>query len=78
MRETETVMAHYPENVDLSWSGNNAPYDLFQSTDCGNVTATPFDSVSGNSYADVTPPAAALVCYRVFATAPGPAPPPAP
>ena len=65
-------------NVDLSWSGNNAPYALYESTDCGNVAASPLDTVSVNSYLDVAPPAGALVCYRVFATAPGPAPPPGP
>jgi hypothetical protein len=63
-------------NVDLTWSGNNSPYDVYQATDCTNVFGSLFDSSAGNTYNDITPPGASLVCYSVLATAPGPAPPP--
>jgi len=65
-----------PQHVDLIWSGNNPPYDVFQATDCANVFAQYYDTTGGNAYPDVTSPAASLVCYQVLATAPGPAPPP--
>ncbi len=66
------------ENAALLWSGNNPPYDVFRSSNCTNVTNTPpLTTVSGNSYAETSSPMVDLLCYRVFATAPGPAPPPA-
>ena len=66
-----------PGNVDLSWSGNNTPYEIFEATDCTNVFSYPFGTTSANNYDDITPPSG-LVCYNVLATAPGPAPPPNP
>ena len=65
-----------PGNVDLSWSGNNAPYDVYEAVDCANVFASPFDVTSSNNYDDITPPVASLVCYSILATAPGPVQPP--
>jgi hypothetical protein len=65
-----------PGNVDLTWSGNNSPYDIFEATDCTNVYAAYYDMTPSNSYPDITPPVADLTCYSVLATAPGPAPPP--
>jgi hypothetical protein len=61
-------------NVDLSWSGNNPPYDIYQATDCSNVFAGYFDTTAANSYPDVAPPEAGLVCFNVLASAPGPVP----
>jgi len=63
-------------NIDLSWSGNNAPYDIYQATDCTDVFNSLFDTTSANNYDNIAPPAASLVCYSILATAPGPAPPP--
>ena len=65
-------------NVDLSWSGNNAPYEIFESTDCASIFSSLFDTTSANNYDDIAPPAGSVVCYNVLATAPGPAPPPNP
>jgi hypothetical protein len=61
-----------PEHIDLSWSGNNAPYNVYQATDCTDVTASFFDQTASNFYLDIDPPVADLVCYLVLATAPGP------
>jgi len=66
-----------PTHVDLAWSGNNPPYLVYQATDCASVTSFYFDTTATNDYPDVAPPAASLVCYQVFATAPGPLVPPA-
>jgi len=63
-------------NVDLSWSGNNSPYEVYESADCANVFGSLHDATPSNHYDNITPPGAALVCYSILATAPGPAPPP--
>lgn len=60
------------ENVDLTWTGMNAPYRIFQSTDCSNLSTGFFASTNDNSYTNIAPPTAMLVCYMVLATAPGP------
>jgi hypothetical protein len=65
-----------PEDMDLSWSGNNDPYDLYRSANCTDVFAAYLDTTVTNDFTDVTTPAASLLCYSVLATAPGPAPPP--
>jgi len=65
-----------PDNVDLSWSGNNSPYDIYQSTDCAAVFSFLLDTTASNFYDDIAPPPARLVCYSVLASAPGPVPPP--
>jgi len=70
--------ASTPEHVDLSWSGNNAPYDVYQATDCSNVFAAYYDSTGANSYVDIAPPGESLTCFSVLATAPGPVPEPSP
>jgi hypothetical protein len=64
-----------PGNVDLTWSGNNPPYDIYQATDCTSVFSRLFDTSVTNEYPNITPPGDDLVCYNVLATAPGPAPP---
>lgn len=64
------------DNAALDWSGKNSPYDVYRSSDCTDVAVTPLTTVSGNSFVENAPPMADLLCYRVFATAPGPAPPP--
>jgi len=65
-----------PANLDLSWSGNNSPYDVFESTNCASIFASPLTTTPNNTLTNITPPVATLVCYSVLATAPGPAPPP--
>ena len=65
-----------PGNVDLSWSGNNSPYSVYQSVDCTDVFSSLLTTTTANQLTNVMPPAATLVCYSVLATAPGPAPPP--
>ncbi len=64
-----------PAHVDLSWSGNNPPYDVYQATDCSDVFGSFFGSALGNAVTDIPAPASGLVCYSVLATAPGPVPP---
>ncbi len=69
------TVKHHPgnrENVDLTWTGNNTPYAVFQSVDCVNVFHGFFASTFDNHYDDISPPPATLVCYNVMATAPGP------
>ncbi|ANM31385.1 hypothetical protein ABI59_20120 [Acidobacteria bacterium Mor1] len=65
-----------PENLDLNWSGNNPPYSIYRSADCGDVLSSLFDSTPANDYEDIAPLASSLECFNVLATAPGPAPPP--
>jgi hypothetical protein len=65
-----------PEHVDLKWTGNNPPYDVYQSADCTDVFGTLYGTTPSNAYPDVVPPPAPLVCYSTLATAPGPEPPP--
>lgn len=61
--------------VDLTWSGNQDPFQVYQSTDCGAVFLASPTSTSANHLLDVeTLPG--LTCFNVQATAPGPAPPP--
>ena len=60
-----------PEDVDLSWSGNNSPYQLYASDDCTNIHAYWLTTEASNSFTD-SPPPDALTCYSVLATAPGP------
>lgn len=61
-----------PGNVDLTWSGNNPPYGIYQGTDCSDIFASFLTSTTNNGLANITPPLAELVCYSVLATAPGP------
>ncbi len=61
--------------VDLSWSGNNASYDLYRAAGCATVFAGTFATSSNNAYTDASPPASPLTCYNVLAVAPGPVPP---
>ena len=65
-----------PEDMDLNWSGNNDPYDLYRTDDCTDVFASYLDTTALKDYTDVTTPTVTLLCYSVLATAPGPAPPP--
>jgi hypothetical protein len=65
-----------PEHVDLSWTGNNPPYDVYQSADCADVHGTYYGTTYANAYPGVVPPPSPLVCYSTLATAPGPEPPP--
>ena len=64
------------DNAALTWSGNNSPYELYRGSDCTSVTTSPWTTVSGNTQTETSPPVATLLCYSVFATAPGPEPPP--
>jgi hypothetical protein len=60
------------ENLDLTWTGANAPFRVYESDDCASVYATLLTSTSGNQILNLAPPAAPLVCYSILATAPGP------
>jgi len=55
----------------LNWTGSEAPFVIHRSTDCATLALFPHTAESGNSWTDTLPPAAPIVCYRVFATAPG-------
>lgn len=66
-----------PGSVDLVWSGNNAPYDVFRAASCASVYGSVFVSTFDNAYTDASGPAGHLTCYSVLASAPGPVPPPA-
>ena len=63
------------ELVDLGWSGNDPPYEIFGSPDCSGIFNSLLATTTSNSYVDTAPPALGLTCYSVLATAPGPAPP---
>jgi hypothetical protein len=66
-----------PADVELAWSGNNAPYSIYRATAPEAIHGgAVFAMTSNNAYLDPAPPATALVCYSVFATAPGLQPPP--
>lgn len=60
------------DNVDLNWTGNNSPYDVYQATGCTNVFGSYFGTTPANAMANIPPPVTTLVCYSVLATAPGP------
>ena len=60
------------ESVDLSWSGNQASYDIYRSTDCAALFSSPLTATSDNDYTDANPPSSTLVCYTVLGEAPGP------
>lgn len=63
-----------PSQPDLAWSGNNPPYAVYGGTNCPSVTAGFLATTPTNGWTDPAPPVADLVCYGVFATAPGPLP----
>jgi len=60
------------QNVDLTWTGHNAPYAVFQSSNCTDVFSALFATTPDRRYDNISPPPAALVCFNVLATAPGP------
>jgi len=62
--------------IDLLWTGNNPPYTIYRSADCSQVFSSVFATESSNSQSDPAPLPAALSCYNVLATAPGPIAPP--
>ena len=61
-----------PADPDWDWTGNAPPYEIHRSTDCSALRDGYLLSQGTRSWTDVAPPAAPLVCYSVFATAPGP------
>jgi hypothetical protein len=65
-----------PASVDLSWSGNNASYDVYRNANCATVFSGVFAATPNNAYTDPSAPTSGLTCYNVLAFAPGPAPPP--
>ena len=67
-----------PQSVDLVWSGNNAPYDVFRAADCATIFSSVYTTTSNNAYTDAAAPTSGLTCYSVLAMAPGPTPPPPP
>jgi hypothetical protein len=60
--------------VDLTWSGNDAPYDVYKTTTCPNVFTSVFATTANNGLIDRSAPTGGLTCYNVLATAPGPSP----
>jgi hypothetical protein len=62
--------------VDLTWSGNNAPYAVYRATNCASIFSGVFVTTSSNAYSDASAPTSGLACYNVLASAPGPRPPP--
>ena len=64
--------ANMPENVDLTWSGNNAPYRVYQTTDCSDVFGVLHITETTNGLSDLAPPTASLVCFNVLPSSPGP------
>ena len=62
-------------SVDLTWSGNNGPYDVYRTSNCASVFSGVFATTSTNAYADLSSPVNGLTCYNVLAYAPGPVPP---
>ena len=60
-----------PDWTDLSWSGNNSPYQVYGSGDCSDVFGNQIATESGNAWTDSLP-TGNLFCYSVLATAPGP------
>ena len=65
-----------PASVDLTWSGNNASYDVYRNVACASIFSGIFSSTSNNAYTDGAAPTSGLTCYNVLAFAPGPVPPP--
>lgn len=64
------------ELVDLEWSGNAPPYDIYVADDCAFVLDSLYGSSSDNFLLDVSPPAATLVCFKVVPSEPEPPRPP--
>lgn len=60
-----------PELPMLDWSGNNAPYTIYRSSDCTMIFEGYLDSTEEQVYLDESPPADNLIFYKVMATAPG-------
>lgn len=63
-----------PTHVDLAWSGIDAPFEIYQSAACDDIFGGFLASTGTNSFDNIIPPVAELVCYRVLPTAPGRAP----
>ena len=61
-----------PGDPDLYWTGNGPPYVLYGTTNCPDVTSGFLATTPDKLHTDTAPPVAPLVCYSVFATAPGP------
>jgi hypothetical protein len=57
---------------DLVWTGNNAPYSVYRSSDCVAVFSSLLVSEPGHDYTDTSSFPSGLTCYNVLATAPGP------
>lgn len=64
-----------PGAVGLSWSGNNASYDVYRAPACAAVFGSVYAATSALSYTDTAAPSSGLACYNVLAVAPGPIPP---
>lgn len=65
-----------PQSIDLAWSGNDAPYDLYRAESCATIYSSIYATTSNNAYTDASAPTSGLTCYSVLALAPGPVPPP--
>jgi hypothetical protein len=60
-------------SVDVTWSGNNAPYTVYRATDCAVIFSNTLTQTSNNAYTDGSAPNSGLACYNVLAAVPGPA-----
>ena len=58
------------DDIDLSWSGNSPPYDIYVANDCSNVLGSFYSSSSSNSEEGVTVPSGDLACVNVVPMAP--------
>ena len=61
-----------PEQLDLEWTGNNPPYEIYRSASCPGVFSTSFATELTNAHLDASPLPDMLSCYNVLAAAPGP------
>jgi hypothetical protein len=50
---------------DLSWSGNDPPYEIYVAQDCSAVFQSLYATSSDNSLPDVVPSVGGLTCFNV-------------
>jgi len=57
--------------IALDWTGNDPPFRVYRSTDCSDPLQSEIAWTSDHQVVDRPPPLAPLVCYTVYASAPG-------
>jgi len=55
---------------DLSWSGNDPPYEIYVAEDCAAVFQSLYATSSDNSLSDVVPATGGLTCFNVVSMTP--------